>query len=49
MLGNFRVNLFRQRASISIVVRYILGNIPPLDSLSLPPVLVRPGDGKARV
>lgn len=38
-LGNFRVNLFRQRASVSIVVRYILGNIPPLDSLSLPPVL----------
>ena len=38
-VGNFRVNLFRQRASISIVVRYILGNIPSLDSLSLPPVL----------
>ena len=38
-IGNFRVNLFRQRASISIVVRYILGNIPALDSLALPPVL----------
>ncbi len=38
-LGNFRINLFHQRASISIVVRYILGNIPPLDSLLLPPVL----------
>ena len=38
-IGNFRVNLFRQRASISIVVRYILGNIPALDTLSLPPVL----------
>ena len=38
-LGNFRINLFRQRGSISIVVRYILGNIPPLDSLMLPPVL----------
>ena len=38
-IGNFRINLFRQRSSISIVVRYILGNIPPLDSLSLPPVL----------
>ncbi|MBE2259630.1 MAG: type IV pili twitching motility protein PilT, partial [Rhodobacteraceae bacterium] len=24
-LGNFRINLFRQRGSISIVVRYILG------------------------
>lgn len=38
-IGNFRVNLFRQRASISIVVRYILGNIPALASLALPPVL----------
>ena len=38
-VGNFRVNIFRQRGSISIVVRYILGNIPTLDSLGLPPVL----------
>ena len=38
-VGNFRINIFRQRASISIVVRYILGNIPGLDSLSLPPIL----------
>ena len=38
-MGNFRINIFRQRGTISIVVRYILGNIPPLDSLSLPPVL----------
>ena len=38
-IGNFRVNIFRQRGSISIVVRYILGNIPTLDSLGLPPVV----------
>lgn len=38
-VGNFRINIFRQRASISIVIRYILGNIPALDSLALPPVL----------
>ncbi|HMW16287.1 MAG TPA: PilT/PilU family type 4a pilus ATPase [Accumulibacter sp.] len=38
-LGNFRINLFRQRGSISIVIRYILGNIPSLESLLLPPVL----------
>ena len=37
--GNFRINIFRQRASISLVVRYILGNIPALDSLALPQVL----------
>ena len=38
-VGNFRINIFRQRASISMVVRYILGNIPALDTLSLPPIL----------
>jgi len=38
-VGNFRINIFRQRSSIAIVVRYILGNIPELDTLSLPPVL----------
>jgi twitching motility protein PilU len=38
-VGNFRINIFRQRASISIVVRYILGNIPALESLMLPQVL----------
>jgi twitching motility protein PilU len=38
-VGNFRVNIFRQRGSISIVVRFILGNIPTLESLDVPPVL----------
>ena len=38
-IGNFRVNIFRQRGSISIVVRFILGNIPDLDDLGLPPAL----------
>ncbi|MBI4740168.1 MAG: PilT/PilU family type 4a pilus ATPase [Betaproteobacteria bacterium] len=38
-LGNFRINLFRQRGSITVVVRYVLGNIPALESLLLPPVL----------
>lgn len=38
-VGNFRINLFRQRASISIVVRFILSNIPALDTLNLPPIL----------
>ncbi len=38
-VGNFRINLFRQRGSTSIVIRYILGNIPALDTLQLPPVL----------
>lgn len=38
-IGNFRVNIFRQRGSVSIVVRFILGNIPPLESLGVPLVL----------
>ena len=38
-VGNFRINIFRQRGSISIVVRFILGNIPELESLELPPIL----------
>ena len=35
-LGNFRVNVFWQRNSIGIVVRYIQGDIPTLDELRLP-------------
>jgi len=38
-VGNFRINIFRQRNSVSIVVRFILGNIPELASLGLPAVL----------
>ena len=38
-VGNFRVNIFRQRGSTSIVIRFILGNIPPLNELGLPLVL----------
>ena len=38
-VGNFRINIFRQRGSIGIVIRFILGNIPPLDSLGLPSLL----------
>lgn len=38
-VGNFRVNIFRQRGSTSIVIRFILGNIPPLNELGLPSLL----------
>jgi twitching motility protein PilU len=38
-VGNFRVNLFRQRGSIGIVVRYIISDIPRLDSLGMPDIL----------
>ena len=35
----FRVNLMRQRGSIGMVVRKIKVEIPPFDSLGLPPIL----------
>ncbi|MDY0011408.1 MAG: PilT/PilU family type 4a pilus ATPase [Rhodocyclaceae bacterium] len=38
-LGNFRINLMQQRNSIALVIRYIQGDIPKLDSLGLPPML----------
>ncbi len=38
-IGNFRINVFQQRNSPSMVVRYIASNVPELGSLHLPPVL----------
>ncbi|CAL61496.1 Pilus retraction protein PilT [Herminiimonas arsenicoxydans] len=38
-VGSFRLSAFRQRGSISAVLRYIPGEIPALNSLALPPVL----------
>jgi twitching motility protein PilU len=37
--GRFRVNVFRQRGEVAMVVRYILGVIPSIESLNLPKVL----------
>ena len=38
-LGRFRVNIFRQRGCIGIVIRQIKSKIPTIDELNLPPVL----------
>ena len=38
-LGNFRVSAFRQRGNIAVVIRFIPGDIPALDSLNVAPVL----------
>src|SRR3954463_2726841 len=38
-VGAFRISAFRQKGSPAVVVRYIPGNIPALDSLGLPEVL----------
>jgi twitching motility protein PilU len=38
-LGNFRVNMFWQKGSVSTVIRFVSADIPAIASLSLPPVL----------
>src|SRR5947208_1042746 len=38
-IGAFRISAFRQKGSPAVVVRYMPGSIPPLDSLGLPGVL----------
>src|SRR3954447_19441152 len=39
-VGNFRINIFRQRGTVSLVIRYVRSNIPPFEQLKLPPVLL---------
>ena len=39
-VGNFRVNIFRQRGTISLVIRYVRSHIPSFEELKLPPVLL---------
>ncbi len=38
-LGRFRVNVYRQRGDVAVVVRHINSRIPTLESLKLPPIL----------
>ncbi len=38
-LGRFRVNIFRQRGSVRMVIRTISQLVPSVDSLNLPPVI----------
>ncbi len=35
-LGRFRVNVFRQRGDVAMVIRYIKGQIPTIEELNLP-------------
>ena len=37
--GRFRVNVYYQRGEVSMVIRFIKGNIPSLEKLGLPPIL----------
>ena len=38
-VGNFRINIFRQRGTISLVIRYVRSRVPPFEDLKLPSVL----------
>ena len=38
-VGNFRVNIFRQRSTMAIVIRYIRAKIPNIEELNLPLIL----------
>lgn len=38
-LGRFRINVFRQRGAVAVVIRQIKSRIPTLDELQLPPIL----------
>jgi twitching motility protein PilU len=38
-LGRFRVNVFRQRGAVAVVIRQIKVKVPTIDELGLPPVL----------
>ena len=39
-VGNFRINIFRQRGTISLVIRYVRSRVPPFEALKLPSVLL---------
>src|SRR3990167_2033848 len=38
-IGNFRVNIFRQRNDVAIVIRHVKGKIDNVENLNLPAVL----------
>lgn len=38
-VGNYRINIFRQRGAVAMVVRYIPATIPALSELGVPAVL----------
>ncbi|MEO7199465.1 MAG: PilT/PilU family type 4a pilus ATPase [Dokdonella sp.] len=38
-VGRFRINIYRQRGDVAMVVRYITSQIPSIEALQLPPML----------
>lgn len=38
-VGRFRINVYRQRGEVSMVIRYIKSRIPSIEELNMPPIL----------
>ena len=38
-LGNFRINIFLQKNTVAMVIRFVKPDVPPIESLGLPPIL----------
>ncbi len=38
-VGRFRANVFKQRGEVTMVIRYIKGQVPQVEELGLPPIL----------
>lgn len=38
-VGRYRINIFRQRGEVAMVIRYIKGTIPSIEELNLPDIL----------
>lgn len=45
-MGRFRVNVFRQRGTVAMVIRHIKANIPQFEELKLPPVILELAERK---
>jgi twitching motility protein PilU len=38
-LGNFRINIFRQKSTVAMVIRFVKPEVPAMETLGLPPIL----------
>jgi len=38
-LGNFRINIFRQKNAVAMVIRFVKPDVPAFETLGLPPIL----------
>ena len=38
-LGNFRINIFRQKNTVAMVIRFVKPEVPPFETLGLPSIL----------